>query len=478
MKKFSITAKIWLSIGVFVAGFVLSTVLGQVQNLTTEHTLRSASDALFPAAQQSQDAESAFQRAITGFSDAVVMQDASGLDRAAQDGQAADTSLESVAGIGGLSENRRAEAGELADSVKRFIADARSTYGGMLGNAANMNSDAQDKMQKLASRTETLKKSLGSLKESLSNDLHNQLSASHTASVRQRWAALFVCLVTIAIAFFIVNLTIRRSITGPILRVIHGVQEAAEDAARASDDMAQSGQVVAHEAQQQASYIQETSSSLEEISTTTKQNASRAGEADRLMREAGEKVHRANQAMRDLTGSMNAISNSSKQVSEVLKSIDEIAFRTNILALNAAVEAARAGEAGAGFSVVADEVRSLAKRAADAAGRSGEILEKTIKDISSGVQLLSAAQSAFNDVSAGIDSSGTVVTQIAASSQEQAIGIAHVGEAISRIGQVTDNNVANAKRTAQAAGLMSQHVQTTRQHLEELVAVVGVQQSS
>jgi methyl-accepting chemotaxis protein len=476
MKKLSITAKIWLSIGVFVAGFVLSTILGQVQNLTTEHTLRSASDALFPAAQQSQEAESSFQRAIKSFSDAVVMQDASGLDRAAQDGQAAVHSLQAVSEIHDLSPARHTEAEALSGSVKQFIGDARNTYGGMLGNTANMNSDMQEKMQQLASRTDALKTALGGLKEGLSNDLLGQLSASHSASVRQRWVALFVCLITIAIASIIVNLTIRRSITGPILRVIHGVQEAAEDAARASDEMAQSGQVVAQEAQQQASYIQETSSSLEEISTTTKQNASRAGEADRLMREAGEKVGRANQAMRDLTGSMNAISNSSKQVSEVLKSIDEIAFRTNILALNAAVEAARAGEAGAGFSVVADEVRSLAKRAAEAAGRSGEILEKTIKDISSGVQLLSVAQSAFNDVSTGINSGGTVVTQIAASSQEQAIGIAHVGEAISRIGHVTDNNVANAKRTAQAAESMSQQVQTTRQHLEELVAVVGVQQ--
>lgn len=476
MKKLSITTKIWISIGVFVLGFVLSTILGQVQSMATEHTLRSASEALFPAAQQAQEAESAFQRAVKSFGDAVVTQDASGLERAAQEGQVSVNSLNKVAAIEDLSSARRSEARTLAESVTNLVSDAHSTYSSVLANSANMSSDLQSKMQALAGRTDAQKTSLQKYEEGLSNDLHSQLSMSQASSQTQRWVGLFVCLVTIAIASGVVNLTIRRSITGPILRVIRGVQEAADDAARASDVMAQSGQVVAQEAQQQAAYIQETSASLEEISATTNQNAARAGEADKLMREAGQTVDRANHAMNDLTQSMNAISNSSKQVSEVLKSIDEIAFLTNILALNAAVEAARAGAAGAGFSVVADEVRSLAKRAAEAAGRSGDIIQKTIKDVSSGVQFLSFAQRAFNEVASGIAGGATVVTQIAASSQEQARGVTHVGEAICRIGQVTQNNVANATRTAQSASSMSEQVQTTRQHLDELVAVVGLRQ--
>lgn len=478
MRKASITVKIWLSIGVFVLGFVLSTVLGQVESLTTERSLRSASEALFPAAQQGQEAEAAFQRAVKGFGDAVVVQDASGLDRAASDGEAAVKNLKSVAAIHGLSADRQRKMSSLADSLQQFIADAHDTYGAILKNPASMTPEVQDKMQKLAGRTDALKASLASMKEKLSADLHSQLSASQSASAKQRWFSLLVFLATISVAGVIVNLTIRRAITGPITKVIYGVQEAATDASRASDEMSQSGQVVAQEAQQQAAYLEETSASLEEISASTQQNATRAGDADKLMRNAGQTMQRASQAMNHLTSSMNAISRSSKQVSEVLKNIDEIAFLTNILALNAAVEAARAGGAGAGFSVVADEVRSLAKRAADAAKRSGDIVETTIRDVSSGVHLLEVAQGTFNEIASAIEENGSMVAQIAASSQEQARGVTHIGQSILRIGQVTQNNVANATKTAQAASTMSGQMQRTRQHLDELVTVVGLHEAA
>ena len=181
------------------------------------------------------------------------------------------------------------------------------------------------------------------------------------------------------------------------------------------------------------------------------ENATRAGEADRLMQEASKTVQQAAQAMEGLTNSMNLISKSSSQVAAVLKSIDEIAFHTNILALNAAVEAARAGEAGAGFSVVADEVRSLAHRAAEAARNSGDIIERTIADVNKGVELATVAHGAFSLVTTKIAGGSQVMSQIAASSDEQARGITNIGQAINRIELLTQNNAANAHRTAEAA---------------------------
>jgi methyl-accepting chemotaxis protein len=193
------------------------------------------------------------------------------------------------------------------------------------------------------------------------------------------------------------------------------------------------------------------------------------------MQEARNTVTNASQAMQDLTTSMDLVSKSSNQVAGVMKSIDEIAFHTNILALNAAVEAARAGEAGAGFSVVADEVRALAQRAADAAHNSADIIEKTIADVGRGVGLVAQAHNSFEQVSARISSGSEMVSQIAASSQEQARGVSHISQAISRIEKVTQNNAANAHRTAEVASAMGDQVTATRKHLDQLVTLVGLQ---
>src|SRR5881227_4045856 len=124
MKRLNITAKIWLSIGVFVLGFIFSTILGQIQGLSTEADLRTTSEALFPAAQRAQVAESAFQRMVKEFSDAVMTQDASKVTHASEEGQRVVEGLHAVAAVSGLAEGRAAEAGQLATTVDRFLTDA------------------------------------------------------------------------------------------------------------------------------------------------------------------------------------------------------------------------------------------------------------------------------------------------------------------------------------------------------------------
>jgi methyl-accepting chemotaxis protein len=472
MHRFNITTKIWLSVGVFILGYVLSTTLTQTQSRQARGTLKATSQALFPATQGSQEAVAAFERMVKALADAVIVQDASGLERAAEDGEQAVAGLNAIAAIPGIAGERSGEARRLASAVDQLLADSRSTYGAVV--AGTVTSTTQDRMRTLASRNNDLRASLVQLKEGLASDLKQQLSALEEASASQSLSALIVFGVTLTVAGAIVHMTIRRSITGPVIRVIGGVQDASDEVARASEGMTNSGKEVASSAQEQAACIEETSASLEEISATSGQNAERAGEADRLMKEARQTVERATTAMNDLTSSMSLISKSSHEVAKVLKDIDSIAFHTNILALNAAVEAARAGEAGAGFSVVADQVRSLSHRAAEAARTSGSIIQQTLGDVSSGVELVGHARAAFEEVSAKIARGTQVVSEIAVSSVEQTRGIAHIGQAITQIESLTRRNVSTAQRTADGASAMTSQVANTRRYLDELVEVVGL----
>ena len=145
MHRLNMTAKIWLSVGVFVLGYVLSTALSQIQDRAARATLRRTSEAVFPAAQRSQEAEAAFQRMVKGFGDAVIMQDASGLERAGEDGRQAVAALKAVAAIPGLPAARLEDAARLASSLDQLLNDARNAYGEVL--AKGMSPATQDQMR-------------------------------------------------------------------------------------------------------------------------------------------------------------------------------------------------------------------------------------------------------------------------------------------------------------------------------------------
>ncbi|OQX13192.1 MAG: hypothetical protein BWK80_43060 [Desulfobacteraceae bacterium IS3] len=199
----------------------------------------------------------------------------------------------------------------------------------------------------------------------------------------------------------------------------------------------------------------------------TKQNADNANQADRLMKETIQVVESANFSMRDLTDSMGEISKASSEISKIIKTIDEIAFQTNLLALNAAVEAARAGSAGAGFAVVAEEVRNLAMRSADAAKNTSAMIEDTIRKVGNGSGLVTKANDAFRQVTESAVRVGNLLGEIAATSKEQSQGIEQVSMAMGEMDKVAQQNAATSEELSAQAEEMDSVV-------NELLSITGI----
>jgi methyl-accepting chemotaxis protein len=280
-------------------------------------------------------------------------------------------------------------------------------------------------------------------------------------------------LVGIAITVLMIFLLISNLVTKPINCIIEDLSQGAGQVASASSQVSSASQLLAEGASEQASSLEETSASLEEMASITKQSAENATQADTLMKEANGTVKKANTSMRDLTTSMEEISKASEETQKIIKTIDEIAFQTNLLALNAAVEAARAGEAGAGFAVVADEVRNLAMRAADAAKNTSGLIEDTVIKIQDGSNLVSTTNDAFTDVATSASKVGELVAEIAAASNEQALGIEQVNKAVVEMDKVTQQTATSAKRYAASSEEMNAQAERIKGIVEDLLAIVG-----
>jgi methyl-accepting chemotaxis protein len=277
------------------------------------------------------------------------------------------------------------------------------------------------------------------------------------------------------LAIVVVSLLIGRSITRPINQVVTGLNQGADQVASAAGQVSESSQTLAQGASEQAASLEETTASMEEMSSMTSRNAESAQKADSLMKQAKQAVEKAGNSMTDLKSAMDKINAASDEMAKIIKTIDEIAFQTNLLALNAAVEAARAGDAGAGFAVVAEEVRNLAIRAAEAAGNTTELIEGNLGNIKKGVELLGSTDQAFGQVAEGSGKVADLVSEIAAASGEQAQGINQIGNATGEMDKVTQQVAANAEESAAAAEELSSQAETMKGFVGDLVGLVGSQ---
>jgi len=303
-------------------------------------------------------------------------------------------------------------------------------------------------------------------------------------------------LACIAIAYVIV-----RSLNRVLTNVAQTLGDGANQIVAASGQLASASQSLAKGANEQAVSLQETSSALEEIGSMTRRNSESAQAAKalssetRVAAETGAKrteemqaaMKSILQASTEMAVAIHGITNSSNSISKIISTIDEIAFQTNILALNAAVEAARAGEAGMGFAVVAEEVRSLAKRSADAAKETATMIEAAVKQSQVGVDVNGKVTARIAEVvqkANGVRDSlahilvkarevDSVVSQITEASKEQNAGLEQINGAINLMNQVTQANASGSEETASASEELTTQSIELRAGVDVLVKLVN-----
>ncbi len=217
--------------------------------------------------------------------------------------------------------------------------------------------------------------------------------------------------------------------------------------------------------EEQAGGLEETSSAMHEMMTTIEQNAANAQRADTLAQSARATAESGGDIARDAARAMSAISESSKTVADIVGVINQIAFQTNLLALNAAVEAARAGEQGRGFAVVASEVRSLAGRSATAAKEIKNLISNSSEKVEEGSALSNKSAEALDEIVVAVKEVTDVVAGIALANAEQSSGLEEVNQAITQIGEKTQQNAALVEETTAASQALSDQVS----NLEELL---------
>ncbi len=207
-------------------------------------------------------------------------------------------------------------------------------------------------------------------------------------------------------------------------------------------------------------------STMSVITGNTTNMRSGAGEISQAADDLSRRTEQQAASLEETAAALDQITatvRKSKQIGQIIGVIDEIAFQTNLLALNAGVEAARAGEAGRGFAVVASEVRALAQRSAEAAKEIKSLITASSAQVGQGVDLVAQTGKALQRIATQVAEINGAVSEIAASAQEQAVGLHQVNTAVNQMDQVTQQNAAMVEEsTAASHALASEATELAR----------------
>ena len=251
-----------------------------------------------------------------------------------------------------------------------------------------------------------------------------------------------------------------QSIHANLVRIIRDISQVAGQVDTGADRVSTGAQALSQGTVEQAASIEGLVTNVTAIAAQIQTSTARCGSAGDLVGKATGYAAEADKKMDRLKEATRNIDQSSAQIVTVINTIEDIAFRTDILALNAAVEAARAGSAGKGFSVVADEVRNLAAKSAEAAQNTNSLISRSIQDVKTGTESTDLAVSAMKVVDGCIQSIESLMGEISAASIQQSEMIELVEKGIKEISVAVQANSTAVEKSAAVSKELSDQART------------------
>jgi methyl-accepting chemotaxis protein len=463
-----IRGKLLSSIGILALGYIVFFGLMEWTTSTMQRHLNVASGSLFPAAASLQQAQASFQKLDKSYRDAVVLQDVSALNAGDADASAATAALQSARDK--LAYNPDLDR-QVADLLNRFTdlhPRAKSTYATAMSGAA-LSTGTQDALARIDQENRQVDQQLASLYDLVGNRSYQaELAAVNSSNTQQEYmgAGLFLLAILVAAASLYI---MERQVSTPLRDISQRLAEGARKVAQSASQVSTASQSLFEDCSHQAASLEETAASSEEIRSMAESSTQNCGSTANLVSMSQNKFILTNQSLAELTRAMTEITSSSTQISKIIKLIDEIAFQTNILALNAAVEAARAGSAGLGFAVVAEEVRNLSQRCAQAASDSSLMITESIAKCESGKARLDDVTAAIRAITEESTKVKALVDEINTGSAEQTNGISQIARAICQMEKITQASSANA----QSGAAVASELNTESESLNEIVRILS-----
>lgn len=249
--------------------------------------------------------------------------------------------------------------------------------------------------------------------------------------------------------------------------LMRGIHQVSEQVSSDAEQVSSGAQALAQSSTEQSSSVDTLASAVAEISSTVNDNHQIVMNATDGVVQINSSIVEGDQKMRQSLVFMNEILEKSNEISHIIKVIEDIAFQTNILALNAAIEAARAGVAGKGFSVVADEVRNLAGKTAEASNTTTALIAASLTAVEKGTQSMETTSQFMEQIMDEDQKITEVFYTISEASEQQSSFLSQIVQSVDQISSVVQTNSATAEQNAAVSAELSGQAQKLRSMISQ-----------